>query len=260
MIPYFTLQAIHIGPITLHVWGMFVALGFLTGAFVAARYAKSRGDDPKIIYDLAVWMAVAGTIGGRLGHVLFYEFPFYAAHPLEIFAIWHGGMSMFGGLIACGVVGVWFLRHRNVDVWRYTDTAAFGLPFGIAIGRVGCFLIHDHPGTATDFFLGVQYPDGVVRHDHGLYEVLNGVAMSIVFLLIFHFYKKSKGSFLISHYSLLFSIWYGIFRLIMDAYRIVDTRYFGLTPGQYLGALLAIFGVIGLVWINRRQKVREVLK
>ncbi len=260
MIPYFTWQTIAFGPITLYVWGMFVALGFLTGAFAAAQYAKSRGDDPKIIYDLAVWMAVAGMIGGRLGHVLFYEFPFYAAHPLEIFAIWHGGMSMFGGLIACGIVGIWFLRHRNVDVWRYVDTAAFGLPFGIAIGRIGCFLIHDHPGTATDFILGVQYPDGVVRHDLGLYEALNGLAMAVAFLLFLRYAKSPHSSLLATHYSLLFAIWYGTFRFVMDAYRIVDTRYFGVTPGQYFGLLLAIFGIIGLVWINRRQKAREVLE
>lgn len=247
MIPYISWTTIELGPLTLHVWGMFVAAGFGVGALAAKWLAKRHGQDSAIILDLTAWMILAGMVGGRLGHVLFYEFSYFLANPVEIFAVWHGGFSMFGGLIACVVVGLWYLRKRGVDVWQYADTAMFGLPFGIAIGRIGCFLIHDHPGTATDFALGVQYPDGVVRHDHGLYEVLNGVAMSAVFLLL------AKKKMPVGVFSATFSLWYGLFRVVTDSWRTVDTRYFGFTPGQYLGlALIGIGGV--LLWITMRRK------
>ena len=252
MLPFISWHTIALGPITLQVWGLFVASGFLVGALVAQWYAKRRGDDPDVIAGLAVWMIAAGMVGGRVGHVLFYEFPYYVAHPLEAFAVWHGGLSMFGGLIACILVGVWYLRRHHVDVWKYCDTAIFGLPFGIAIGRVGCFLIHDHPGTATHFALGVQYPDGVTRHDLGLYEAINGAAMAVVFLLL------ARRKLPVGVYVGVFSLWYGVFRVVTDTLRTVDTRYLGLTPGQYLGAVLAAFGVGVLVWITRRQKHGEV--
>lgn len=248
MIPYVEWKTIVLGPLTLQVWGLFVALGFLVGALVAQWYAKRRSENADVIAGLAVWMIAAGMIGGRLGHVLFYEFSYYAAHPLEIFALWHGGASMFGGLIACVVVGVWYLRRRKVDIHAYADTAIFGLPFGLAVGRIGCFLIHDHPGTATHFALGVQYPDGVTRHDLGLYEVLNSLLMAGVFLILAR--RKVRAGVFIG----VFSVWYGVFRVIADILRTVDTRYFGLTPGQYLGGLLAIFGIVMFVWITGRQK------
>ncbi len=248
MIPYVEWKTIEFGPLTLQVWGIFVALGFLVGALAAGWLAKRRGDDAKIIYDLAAWMVIAGMIGGRLGHVLFYEFPYYVAHPLEVFAIWHGGLSMFGGLIACAVVGFYYLKKKRIDVWRYADTAIFGLPFGIAIGRIGCFLIHDHPGTATDFALGVQYPDGVTRHDLGLYEVINDVLMVVVFLLLLR--KKAT----VGYFLAIFSLWYGLFRFATDFLRTADTRYFVLTPGQYFGLLLALFGLGSFVWISKRRK------
>ncbi|HCC83684.1 TPA: prolipoprotein diacylglyceryl transferase [Candidatus Uhrbacteria bacterium] len=252
MIPYFAWTSIVIGPLTLQVWGIFVGLGFFLAAVMAGKLAKRRGLDASIIYDLTVWMVLAGLIGGRLGHVLFYAFPEYLANPLEIFAIWHGGLSMFGGLIACVIVGLWFLRKKKVDVWQYVDVAVYGLPFGIMIGRLGCFLIHDHPGTATHFFLGVQYPGNVVRHDYGLYEMLNGAGMAVAFLWLAH--KKAKTGTFVG----VFSLWYGLFRLLTDGGRLVDARYLGLTPGQYLGAILAIIG-LWLLWITKMRKQEKVL-
>ena len=244
MIPYIEWKTIDLGVIDLQVWGLFVALGFLFGAFMAAWLAKQRGQDPKIVYDILPWLIFAGLIGGRLGHVFFYAWPYYAAHPLEIFAIWQGGGSIFGGLIACGLVGIWYLRRRRVDVMMYVDIFVFGLPFGKWLGRIGCFLIHDHPGTVTDFILGVKYPDGVIRHDHGLYLSLNALAMAIVFLFLAR-RPRPAGT-----YIAIFCLWYGVVRFFLDFYRAVDVRYFGLTPAQYLCFGLVLIGIVMAVWLG----------
>jgi len=248
MIPYFSLTTLSLGPITLHAWGLFVALGFLLGGFMAARFAKQRGDDPQIIWDLLVWVAIAGMIGGRLGHVLFYDPGYYAAHLMEVFEIWKGGLSIYGGFILASITGLLYLRHRKFDIYRYTDIVAFGMPFGMWIGRIGCFLIHDHPGTLTDFALGMRFPDGAVRHDLGLYESINAFFMAMFMLWL------SRKARPVGTYLAVFSIWYGVTRFVLDFLRVIDVRYFGLTPGQYFSMVLFGFGVGVLVWIKRRQK------
>lgn len=236
MIPYIEWTTIQLGPLTLYVWGLFVALGFLLGTFMAGWIAQKRGLDKKVIYDLVGWLVIASLVGGRLGHVFFYEWSFYASDPAAIFRIWEGGLSLFGGLIACVATGYWYLRKRKVDVWQYADAAIFGLPFGLWIGRIGCFLIHDHPGTATDFMMGIEYPDGVVRHDHGLYLSLNGFVLAGLFLWLAK--KKRPTGFYIA----TFAVWYGVVRFFLDFYRLLDVKYGGLTPGQWFSIVLVAFG------------------
>ncbi len=248
MIPYINWTTIELGPITLRVWGMFVALGFLVGAYMAGRMAKSHGDDPKIIYDLTFWLMLAGLIGGRLGHVLLYDPAPFIADPWSVLKIWEGGLSVYGGFIACAIVGLVYLRKHQVDVHRYTDYCLFGLPFGYAIGRIGCFLIHDHPGTATSFILGVKYPDGTVRHDLGLYLSLQAGVLALIFLWISR-KPRPEGAYIAG-----FCVWYGVMRFFLDYLRLIDVRYWGLTPGQYLS--LALIGV-GL-W--QFSKIRNKLK
>ncbi len=236
MIPYIEWTAIQLGPLTLHVWGLFVALGFALGTFMAGKMAKKRGLDHKILYDLVGWMVIAGLVGGRLGHVFFYDAAYYLVDPAAIFRIWEGGLSLFGGLIACIATGIWYLRKHQLDIWKYADVAVFGLPFGLWIGRIGCFLIHDHPGTATDFVMGIEYPDEIVRHDHGLYLSLNGLALAILFLILA---KKKRP---VGFYIATFAVWYGIVRFTLDFYRLLDVKYWGLTPGQWFSLVLVVFG------------------
>lgn len=230
----------------IQVWGLFVAAGFLLGAAAAAWLARRRGDKPGVIWDLVPWLMVAGLVGGRLGHVFLYEPAYFWANPGEIWAVWQGGASVFGGLIAATGVAIWRLRKMDLDVWRYADLLVFGLPFGKWLGRIGCFLIHDHPGTATDFFLGVQYPDGVVRHDLGLYLSLNALVLAGVFLWL---ERKPRP---VGTYLAVFSVWYGVTRFGFDFLRATDRHYWLLTPAQYLSGLLIIFGLGLGVWITKQ--------
>lgn len=248
MIPYFEWTTIPLGPLTIYVWGLFVALGFLFGAYIASWRARRLGLNEKIILDLTFWMMLAGIIGGRLGYVFFYDFGNFLQNPFSFFSIWDGGLSVYGGFFLSVAVGIWYLRKRNVDVMRYADVAIFGLPFGLWIGRIGCFLIHDHPGTATDFVLGVQYPDGVIRHDHGLYLSLNGLLLALLFLWI------SRKERPVGTYIAVFCVWYGIVRFFLDFYRAIDVRYGGLTPAQYFSIGLLLFGIWFFLKITKVNK------
>lgn len=252
MVPYITVQNISIGPFTLHVWGFMVALGLLAGAYAATWLARKRGLDQEIIWDTAPWIILGAFIGARLFHVLFYEPNFFLAHPEEIIAIWNGGLSIAGGLIGAVGVGVWMLKRQKVNLTAYADVLLFGLPLGTFIGRIGCFLTHLHPGKATDFALGVLYPDGIVRHDLGLYLSLNGLVLFFLFLLI----KKKQlpvGSFVVTY-----MVWYGVTRFFLDFLRatdgpIVDVRYFNLTPAQYVSILLFMAGVAGAILLKNKK-------
>lgn len=216
-----------------------VSLGILTAFLVITKRAKRLGLDVKIISDAAVWILVGALVGARLGTVLFYDLSTYLAHPLEVFAIWHGGFSSVGGFIGATAVGVWYFRHKKVDVWKYADATIFGLPIGLAIGRIGCFLIHDHPGTASDFVLAVRYPDGEGRLDHGLLLSINGFLMAMAFAILAR-KKRPVGTYLV-----VFGIWYGAVRFYLDFYRIIDATYLGLTPAQYVSAVMFVAGSWG---------------
>ena len=247
MIPYFELTAIYLGPIPLYTWGFFVALGILVGLFVAGRRATALGLSKTLVYDLGTYVIVGALVGARLMHSFVYAWSDTIQDPFELFRVWHGGFSVTGGFLGALLVGVWYLRRQGVDVWRYADATLFGLPIGLGIGRIGCFLIHDHPGTATDFALAVQYPDGTSRHDHGLYLAING------FVLAFVFWLMSRRSWPTGTYLAVFGIWYGVVRFWLDFYRAADTTYWGLTPAQYVSAGFVVAGLVGVWYLIRKH-------
>lgn len=232
MIPFWNFPTYFIGPVTLQSWGTFVALGVAAAAYVAYRRAKTLGLEAQRVWDIAFWIVIASFIGARLGHVLFYELAYYAAHPGEILKIWYGGFSSYGGFIGGIAAGLYFLKKHKLNVVQWSDTLLFGLPVGWAIGRIGCFLIHDHPGTLTHFALGVRYPDGV-RHDLGLYEILNAFGLAILLFFLRNKLKTRPGCTIA-----VVALWYGTIRFFLDFLRAYDTRYLGFTPAQYGSVML----------------------
>lgn len=244
MIPWIASSYLQLGPIAIQTWGFFVALCFFVATFIAARRARSRGLDASLIWDFAVWMFAAAMIGARLFHVLFYDFGHYLQVPWDALDPRAPGFSIMGGFLAGAAVFFWKASHRGLDVLAYADVFAWGIPWGCGIGRIGCFLIHDHPGTLTSFILGVRYPDGTTRHDLGLYLSMLGFCIGAVFLAL-NRTPRSPGFWLGS-----FLIIDGIARFFLDFLRVVDRRIFGLTPTQWL-----LFGTVAvgfwLVFLRR---------
>ncbi|MFH1404522.1 MAG: prolipoprotein diacylglyceryl transferase [Patescibacteria group bacterium] len=276
MIPYFQFTQIEIGPIAIQVWGLLVAIGIIVGALASSHLAKKRGQDSKIIYDLTFWVIVSAFVFARLAHVFLYDPSYFAVHPLEILYVWQGGYSITGGFIGALIAGWIYLKKRKVDFLSYADTAIFGLPIGLFIGRIGCFLIHDHPGAITNFFLGVQFPDGAVRHDHGLYLSLNGLLLFLVFLVMVRCWiplltkgglrgglsarvALSKWDYMgLPLFTIVFLLWYGLVRFLLDFLRatqgaIVDARYLNLTPAQYFSIIMVVTGI----YLFFKQKSRS---
>ncbi len=256
MIPYFQFTAFYIGPVRMYVWGLMVALGILLGTWIALREAKKRGLDVAQFERAAFWIILWSFVGARAGHVIFYEWHYYSSNLVEIFKIWHGGLSSYGGFIGGILAGLWTLRRERGRLWSYADCAAYGGAAGWTIGRIGCFLIHDHPGTLTDFVLAVKQPDGTARHDLGLYDGLLSAGIFLLFLLLSRRKLPTRAC------ALLFMILYGGGRFFLDFLRArdlpgSDARYFNLTPAQYLSVVMVLVGVYFLLPFLTKFKVHS---
>lgn len=250
MIPYFQYTYFFIGPVRIQVWGLFVALGVLVAVWLASREAKKRGLEWKEFSDIMFWIVVWAFVGARLGHVVLYEWSFYGQNFVEIFKVWHGGFSSFGGFIGGAISGYVLLKKYSGKLFSYADCVALGLSGGWAIGRIGCFLIHDHPGTLTDFALGVQQIDGGARHDLGLYD---GILAAVIFAVLVIVNKRviasvSAKQSLSGILMVLLMILYGFVRFFFDFLRATDLphsdiRIYSLTPAQYLSIGLVVWGL-----------------
>lgn len=255
MIPYTGFSTIYLGPIPIRVWGLLVALGLVAGILVARWFAKKQKLNPDIVGSLVMWATIGGFIGARLGHVFLYDWVYYRAHLIESLYIWQGGLSSYGGFIgALIVLGVWFLKHRK-EAWHYADVLAFAFPLAWGIGRIGCFLIHDHPGVCTDFFLGMNEPKGLcARFDLGLVESIQNLLIFALFVVLLTRKKHLPQGMLTALLALL----YAVPRFFFDFLRIyegplADARYFGLTPAQYGSIVVAAVGAYLLIRVRTRH-------
>lgn len=256
MIPFFEWFVISFGPIKIHVWGFFVALGFLLGIFLArwkfSLSSKKNAASANFVWDLGAWIVLGALAGARLGHVFFYSWPYFSKHLKEILSVWDGGMSSYGGFIG-GTIAFWvFVRIQKVNFWRIAEAVMWAFPFGMMMGRIGCFLTHEHLGKLTKSVFGVQYPGGA-RFDMGLLEIFALVPLAIVFFVLRK--KEFKKPVFVSA-TLLY---YGVSRFFLDFLRATDivgadARYAGLTPAQYGSIVLA---VIGCVLIGLSKKIAK---
>jgi len=239
VIPYVAWRTFALGPLTLQVWGLFAAIGVVAAVLWGMREARRVGLDPAKIETLAFWTILAAFIGARVFHVLFYEPAYYFAHPSEILSVWKGGLSSFGGFFGAASVAIWRIRKLGLPLLKTADLAVPASALGLGCGRIGCFLIHDHPGTlahGAGKWFAVAYPDGP-RYDLGLLLGVLDFALFGVMLLMLR-KPHPQGWTLV-----LFLLAYAPVRFGLDFLRAVDVRYLGLTPGQYGSTILFIIGL-----------------
>jgi phosphatidylglycerol---prolipoprotein diacylglyceryl transferase len=276
LIPYFPQPEYHLfGPITVHAFGVIVALSVIVGWQMAVARARSKGLDPELFQDLLLYVVLSGFVVAHLYSVLAY-FPREAMEdPLLLLKIWED-ISSFGGF-AGGLLGLWlFFRFKARDVdaaarLRYLEIIAYVFPFAWAIGRIACTVAHDHPGTVTTFPLGISLKSPEAQayiasfyreagrlaelpsraelakmafHDLGWYEFLYMVCLMVPTFLVLDRKPRPPVFFLIA-----FPLLYVPARFFLDFLRISDARYFGLTPGQYAGVPVFLAAVFLMVRI-----------
>ncbi len=236
MLPFFQFDKIMVGPVAIHVWGLMVALGIIAAVFLMSYLAKKYILSKEVVVDLAIWIIIFSFVFARIFHVVFYGLDYYLENPLDVFKIWEGGASSFGGFFGAALAVYLFAKKRSLswnEMLPYFDIGAVSLWLGWGIGRIGCFLTHLHPGKLTNFFLAVNYPAGA-RHDLGLYESLLGFLLFALCYLLFKSFIKIRWG-LVAGFSIAS---YAVARFFLDFLRasdlpMSDARYFSLTPAQW---------------------------
>jgi phosphatidylglycerol:prolipoprotein diacylglycerol transferase len=239
MIPYFVQPSLSLGPLTIHAFGLMVAAAVIVGSEIVRRRAVKKALDPAIAHRLVGWIVVGGFIGAHLVDRFVYFPKDTWEDPWSILRVW-AGLSSFGGFLGALASLVLFLRVNPLRglTWWYVDVIAYAFPFAWVLGRVGCFLAFDHPGSPTTFFLGQADADGVVRHNLGLDEAIYSAVIALVFSRLGRT-RQRPGVFIG-----LLTLLYAPFRFGLDFLRQVDIRYVGLTPGQYGAAALVVCGIV----------------
>lgn len=153
---------VKIGPLSLRWYGMMYLAGFAASYLLVGYQLKKKkiAAAVKEVDSLYSYLVLGLIVGARLGYVLFYDLGEYLANPLEIFAVWHGGMSFHGGLIGSVVAGILFSRRYRVNFWQMADVVIVTAPIGLGLGRIGNFINGELYGRVTDVPWGMVFPAG----------------------------------------------------------------------------------------------------
>ncbi|MDR2681991.1 MAG: prolipoprotein diacylglyceryl transferase [Holosporaceae bacterium] len=227
--------------------------------FLAPRSYPALSKD-KI--DAFISYAIVGIIlGGRLGHVLLYDFEYYCDYPSEIIKIWKGGMSFYGGFIGTVAGTYFFCRWHELIFFKFMDLWAVSVPVGLFFGRIANFVNGELCGKECDLPWAVMFlNDGVPRHPSQIYEaILEGIVLFAVMVLAFFMKYHRKSGVLCG----IFCSGYGIARFICEFFREPDSYFSqqlflrtGVNLNQYL-SMCIIF--LGIFLIYQRKKAREGL-
>jgi phosphatidylglycerol:prolipoprotein diacylglycerol transferase len=259
--PQFDPVAIQLGPVAIHWYGITYLVAFGLFLWLAALRVKQSpyagsGWTRRDVEDLLFYGVLGVVIGGRLGYVLFYKPGYYLDHPLEIFAVWKGGMSFHGGLLGVLAAMLFYARMRGRQFLEVTDLIAPCVPIGLASGRAGNFINGELWGRAADASLpwAMVFPQSgssVPRHPSQLYQLaLEGL---LLFVLLWLYARKPRATGQVSG---AFLVGYGIFRFIAEYFREPDA-FLGLlalnmSMGQWLCLPMIVAGVAIWLWARRR--------
>jgi phosphatidylglycerol:prolipoprotein diacylglycerol transferase len=275
MIPYFEQPVLPLGPLKIHAFGVLVAIAMLVGIRTSLARCRKLSLDPDLCADLLFYTLIAGFVSAHLVAVLAYFPGEVAKNPLILLKIWEN-ISSFGGVLGA-LFGIWlFFSWKSPSLppgtgWKYLDVFAFVFPFAWAIGRLGCTVAHDHPGTVTHFPLGISLSTPEARayigyfygaagrladlpvaetlsnmayHDLGWYEFLYTLLVIVPAFLALDRKPRPTGFFPIAFFLLYLPV-----RFFLDFLRLSDARYGGLTFAQY--AAIGGFVAAGYILLRR---------
>ncbi|MBN1259021.1 prolipoprotein diacylglyceryl transferase [Candidatus Peregrinibacteria bacterium] len=250
--------ALQIGPLAIRWYGVSYAVALGLSMWILWKLNR-KGKIFKTadqMYDLVFWVFLFGVIlGGRLGYVLFYNLPYYLQNPIKVFAIWEGGMSFHGGLLASLLAGYLFCRKNKIDYLKLADLAVIPAALALFFTRIANFINGELYGRVILNpkwkWLGVRFGDGALRYPSQLFQAADSLVLFLVLLFIFS-RKPKKGVLFFSYLAL-----YGLFRVIIEFWRAPDPQvgfiFHFFTLGQILSAIMFLAGAIGLACRYRRS-------
>ena len=255
ILPEFNEFAIQFGNFGIRWYALAYIAGLMIGFYLLKREAqKADSVMPSAALDSLLNYVLVGIIaGGRLGYVLFYNASYYLSHPLDIFKIWHGGMSFHGGLIGVTFAMILLARRHNLSVLAISDRVSMVLPIGLFFGRIANFINGELWGRITDVPWAMIFPnsDGAPRHPSQLYEAgLEGLVLGLVML-----FGYRKGW--LAHQGRLTAIMlfgYGASRYLIEFAREPDAHLGVLFGVITMGQVLCLPMVAGGIYLFMRER------
>lgn len=244
------------GPFSVYAWGFSLSLAIILGTIVAIRLARQIDFDSDRIIDLVIVLVVGGVIGARLFYVFVYEPERYLKDPMQIFAIWNGGLVYYGALIGGFITGTWYVLKKGLPFWKLADVVSPPLALGYGIVRIGCFMNGCCYGRPTDSFLGVVFPylegtlhfDDIARYPTQLFSSLFGFLL-FIFLLFLWKRRKFDGQVFLA-----FVILYAIGRSVVEYFRENLVVFGDVTVSQLVSFLVIVPALYFYRYRSRRVK------
>lgn len=265
----FDAYGIHLGPLYIRFYALLLIGGMVIGAYIAARRAPHFGLEPKYIWDGLTWAIIPGLIGARIYHILTpspasgLTTQYYLENPLQMLAIWNGGLGIYGGIVG-GIIGIWlYARRHKQPLVRWLDLIAPSMAIGQAIGRWGNFVNQELYGAPSDLPWAIYIaPENRLQgyleferfHPLFLYESLwmLGTALILIGLARRLSAQGRHGTIV-----LLYIISYAVIRFLLDFLRLDSHGIQGipaLTTAQIV-SLVAIGAASALLVLRYRRAV-----
>lgn len=254
--------AIQLGPFSIRWYAICIVTGLVLAVYLSMKEAPRRKMKSDDVLDFILIAFPLAILGARLYYVIF-QWSYYAKHPAEIFAIWNGGIAIYGGLLT-GALVLWiFARRRFIEPLDFLDIAAPSVMIAQSIGRWGNFINQEAYGAAVkslnylpSFIRKQMYIDGSYRQPTFLYESLWNL---LGFVLVL-FLRRRPNFLKRGDVTGFYLIWYGFGRMIIEGMRTDSLMFAGLRVSQWLSGLLIIGGITLITYQHRKSKVPYYLE
>ena len=247
----------HVGPAFIHVYGLMYVVGITLAILITRRRWQAKGGDPALVADVATWAVPAGIIGARI----YFDITTPADIPPHwwgVFAVWSGGLGVWGGIAAGAAAGVWRVRRSGADVRVFMDAVAPALLVAQGVGRIGNYFNQELFGKPTQLPWGLEIS---LAHRPAGYTAFSTFQPTFLYELIFDLALAAALVWLGHHRSIrppgLFALYvtgYSAFRIFEESLRIDSSEHFlGLRLNTYIATVLAITGIVWFIVSQRRK-------
>jgi prolipoprotein diacylglyceryl transferase len=251
-----------LGPFRIHAYAICILIGIFLATAVTSRRLTKRGAEPGVVLDIILWAVPLGIVGARIFHVLTHPGDYFydGANLWDVFAVWKGGIAIFGALIGGGIGAYIGCRRAGVRFWSFADALAPALLLAQAMGRLGNWFNHELFGVPTTLPWGLEIettnaafpvglPAGTLFHPTFLYEIVwNLVGVAVILILERKFrlrWGTAFGAYL---------IWYGAGRSVFESIRVDPSEIFlGLRTNVWAALLAVVLGLVIIIVQSRRH-------
>ncbi len=243
----------NIGPLSIYSYGVMIALAFVAGIYFSRNQAKKEGIDATLITEISLYLLVGGIIGARLLYV-FTNFTYYLEHPFKIFFS-RGGFVFYGGLIGATITGMWYLKRKQLSLFKIADIIIPSVALGEAIGRIGCLLYGCCYGRPTSLLWGISFgvdsPAGIYVERLHPTQIYSSLICLVIFLYLNNLSSKKKfrGQIFLAYLILL-----SAYRFMMEFLR-GDTTLISwcgnLTLCQCISGLIFLGSILVYLYLSR---------